>query len=105
MTERHDGGRLTRLCAEHRNAPYPAGFRGVDVEGVELILLDADVAVLAERELDGRLDDAGVAMLWRCIAGLDKVLPLIGDEYGASYFARLRAMAGEAAARHLPSAV
>ena len=104
MPERHDGDRLARLYAEHRDAPYPAGFRGVDIEGVELILLDADVTVLARRELDGGLDEEGVAMLWWCAAGLDKVLPLIDDAYCASYFTRLRTMAGEVAARHPHSA-
>ncbi|MFC8899207.1 hypothetical protein [Streptomyces cinereoruber] len=97
-------GRLARLWEEHRRAPYPDSFRGVDIEGVELILLDADVDGLVLRELDGGLDDDGVAALWTCIADLDKAVPLIDSAYCASYFARLRTMAGLAAARHLPAA-
>ncbi|MFB7618355.1 hypothetical protein [Kitasatospora sp. NPDC056181] len=96
--------RLTLLWEEHRRAPYPDGFRGIDIEGVELILVDADVAGLVRRELDGGLDDGGIAVLWACIADLDKVVPLIESEYCASYFAKLRAMAGLAAARHIPTA-
>ncbi|MFD9689351.1 hypothetical protein ACFWXO_26745 [Kitasatospora sp. NPDC059088] len=96
--------RLARLWEEHRCALYPDGFRGVDIEGVELILLDADVAGLVRQELDGGLDDSGIAVLWACIAGLDKVVPLINSEYCASYFARLRTLAKLAAARHIPTA-
>ena len=93
------------LWEEHLRAPFPAGFRGVDFDGVDLILLDADVAGLVHRELDGGLDDAGVAILWACVAGLDKVLPLIGDAYCTSYYRRLRTTAAVTAARHLPGAI
>ncbi|MFF9839121.1 hypothetical protein [Streptomyces sp. NPDC013740] len=95
---------LARLWEEHRGAPYPDGFRGVDVAGVELILLDADVAALVQRELTDALDDHGIAILWTCIADLDKVVPLINAQYCAAYFARLRTMAKLAAARHMPTA-
>ncbi|MEU8435028.1 hypothetical protein AB0F18_19300 [Streptomyces sp. NPDC029216] len=97
-------GRLARLWEEHRRALYPDSFRGVDVEGVSLILLDAEVAGLVQRELNGGLDDLGIANLWACITDLDKVVPLINSEYCASYFAKIRTMAGLAAARHLPTA-
>ncbi|WP_405015190.1 hypothetical protein [Kitasatospora sp. NBC_01539] len=73
--------RLARLWEEHRRALYPDSFRGVDIEGVELILLDADVAGLVQRELNGGLDDHGIAILWACIADLDKIVPLINSEY------------------------
>ncbi|MFE5944602.1 hypothetical protein [Streptomyces sp. NPDC056480] len=95
---------LARLWEEHRRALYPDSFRGIDIEGVELILLDADVAGLVQRELNGGLDDSGIAILWACIADLDKSLPLINSEYCASYFAKLRTMAKLAAARHIPTA-
>ncbi|WP_344466522.1 hypothetical protein [Kitasatospora kazusensis] len=96
--------RLARLWEEHRRALYPDSFRGIDIEGVELILLDADVAGLVQRELNGGLDDSGIAILRACIADLDKVVTLINSEYCASYFARLRTMAKLAAARYIPTA-
>ncbi|MFF3686607.1 hypothetical protein [Streptomyces sp. NPDC002187] len=96
--------RLVRLWEEHRRALFPASFRGVDIEGVELILLDADVAGLVQRELNGGLDNGGIAILWACIADLDKIVPLINEEYCASYFTRLRTMAKLAAARYTPAA-
>ena len=105
MLERRPNGRLSQLWDEHMRAAFPAGFRGVNLEGVELILLDADVAGLVQVELNGGLDDSGVAILWRCIAGLDKILPLISDDYCAAYYARLRMMAGVIAARYTPSAI
>ncbi|MFG1811570.1 hypothetical protein [Streptomyces sp. NPDC049040] len=96
---------LARLWKDHVRAPFPAGFRGVDVGGVDLILLDADVAGLVQGELSGGLDHGGVASLWRCIADLDTILPLIDEEYGAAYFTKLRTMARIAASPHLPTAI
>ncbi|WP_243869567.1 hypothetical protein [Streptomyces liangshanensis] len=97
-------GRLALLWEEHRRAPYPDSFRGVDVAGVDLTLLDSDVAGLVRRELSGGLDDSGVAILWACIADLDRVVASINSEYCGSYFARLRTMARLATAHHLPTA-
>ncbi|WP_145907903.1 hypothetical protein [Kitasatospora viridis] len=96
---------LTRLWQEHRRAPFPASFLGVDLAGVELVLLDADLTGLVQRELDGGLDDDGLDALWECLAGADRILPLINEEYCARYFTRLRTVARLAAARHIPSAI
>ncbi|MFD7026471.1 hypothetical protein ACFWAR_00305 [Streptomyces sp. NPDC059917] len=98
------GGGLVRLWEDHLRPLFPDGFRGVDFDGVDLVLLDADVAGLVQRELKGGLDDSGVAYLWGCITDLDKILPLINEEYCASYFTRLRAMARLAAAPSTPTA-
>ncbi|WP_344332679.1 hypothetical protein [Streptomyces globosus] len=83
---------------------FPDGFRGVDVDGVDLVLLDADVAGLVQSELSGRLDGTGIALLRRCIAALHRVIPLLHEEYCASCFSRLKAMARVAAAPHTPAA-
>ncbi|MFF3446644.1 hypothetical protein ACFYXJ_05815 [Streptomyces sp. NPDC002667] len=98
-----DGG-LVRLWEDHLHAPFPDGFRGVEFDGVDLVLLDADVAGLVRRELKGGLDDAGIACLWGCIADLDKIVPQINEEYCASYFTRLRTMAQVAAMPYTPIA-
>ncbi len=85
----------------------------MDIDGTDLVQLDADVAALVRQELDGGpdgrpdgggLDGGGGAGLWRCIAGLATVVPLLDEEYCAAYFTRLRTMADLAAARHLPDA-
>ncbi|MFF9086193.1 hypothetical protein ACF1BE_07235 [Streptomyces sp. NPDC014991] len=104
MSGQHPHGRLSLLWEEHMRAPFPGGFRGVDFDGVDLVLLDADVAGLTRLELDGGLGHEVVANLWACIAGLDRVLPLIDDDYCTVCFTRLRRMAALAAARHTPGA-
>ncbi|MEW2139511.1 hypothetical protein AB0892_23495 [Streptomyces sp. NPDC005409] len=98
-------GVLAGLWENHLRALFPDGFRGVDFDGVDLVLLDADVAGLVQRELKGGLDDSGIAYLWGCIADLDKIVPLINEEYCASYFAKLRTMAQAAAAPYFPTAI
>lgn len=97
-------GGLAQLWEHHLRAPFPDGFRGVDLDGVDLVLLDADVAGLVQRELKIGLDDGGIAYLWGCIADLDKIVPLINEEYCASYFTKLRTMAQVAAVRYIPTA-
>ncbi|WP_244315504.1 hypothetical protein [Streptomyces albidochromogenes] len=98
-----DGG-LARLWEDHLHSLFPDSFRGVDFDGVDLILLDADVAGLIQRELKGELDDSGIASLWGCITNLDKIVPLINEEYCARYFMKLRTMAQVAAAPYIPTA-
>lgn len=98
-------GGLARLWEGHLRALFPDGFRGVDFDGVDLVLLDADVAGLVQRELNGGLDDRGIASLWGCIADLDKIVPLINEEYCASYFTKLRTMAQAAASPYIPTAI
>ncbi|MEU3791105.1 hypothetical protein [Streptomyces fructofermentans] len=97
-------GELARLWEDHLSALFPDGFRGVDFDGVDLVLLDADVAGLVRRELNDGLDDSGIARLWGCIADLDRIVPRINEEYCASYFTKLRTMAQIAAAPHTPTA-
>ncbi len=97
-------GGLPQLWEDHLRAPFPDGFRGVDFDGVDLVLLDADVAGLVQRELKSGLDDDGIAYLWGCIADLDKIVPLINEEYCASYFTKLRTMVQVAAVRYIPTA-
>lgn len=104
MSEPRPEDQLTRLKAEHWGAPFPVSFRGVEIGGAELILLDINVAGLIQRELNGGLDDEGITILWACISALDKVVPLINEEYCSAYFARLRTMARLVAARYTPAA-
>ncbi|MFJ7907088.1 hypothetical protein [Kitasatospora sp. NPDC096204] len=98
------GERLARLWEEHWQAPFPSSFVAADIAGSTLILLDSRVAGYLRRDLDGGLDGSGVAGLWALIAELDRVVPLINEEYGAAYFGRLRTIARLAAERHLPPA-
>ncbi|MFF7994994.1 hypothetical protein ACFZDG_35140 [Kitasatospora xanthocidica] len=96
--------RLALLWEEHRRAAFPESFRGVAVDGADLVMLDADVAGLVQRELERGLDGDGLARLWSCVGDLDRAVPLLEEEYCAAYFARLRAVARLVAARHVPPA-
>ncbi|GAA2828859.1 hypothetical protein GCM10010441_61650 [Kitasatospora paracochleata] len=96
---------LARRWEEHCRAPYPSSFRGVDVAGVELILLDADLAAVTLCELRGELDDDRIAVLWRCIDALDRAVPAIPEAYCAAYFARWRTTAWLIARRYVPAAI
>ena len=103
--KRPDDGLLAQGWAEHLRAPFPGRFRGTDIDAFDLVLLDSGAAGLVQRELAGGLHSDGLAMLWAVIADLDKVVPAISDAYCAGYYARLRVIAGLAAARHTPAAI
>ncbi|MGW7448072.1 hypothetical protein [Kitasatospora sp. NPDC054795] len=96
--------RLDRLWEEHRRAPFPRSFLGVDIAGVCLILLEDAVASAVLREQGGGFDDRSISDLWHRIADLDKIVPLIDEQYCREYFARLRTVAGLVAASQLPPA-
>lgn len=97
--------RLARLREAHRRAEFPASFCGVAIADVELVLLDAEIAALAQREMNGGLDSESVSRLWACLSDLDKIDPLINHHrYCASYFANARALAEHIASRHIHAA-
>ncbi|MGW6612954.1 hypothetical protein ACWGA0_05750 [Streptomyces erythrochromogenes] len=102
--EAERGDRLARLWEEHKQARFPDGFGSATIEGVDLVILEVNMAGLLHTELTKGLDGDRIATLWACIAALDKAVPLIDEEYYAAYFARLRTMAGLTAARHVPAA-
>ena len=88
-----DEGR--RLWAEHMSAPFPPRLRGVDIEGVEMVLLDADIAgcVITWLESGGRLDERRRAWLQRSLDDLDRILPRLEDAEEHAYYERLRSVA------------
>ena len=91
------------LLATHLTAGYPATLGGgAEIEGISLILLDADIAGLAESFLSsGSLRSDQRFILRQCVADSMSVLPsLRGDEW--VYFARLHALA-QALLRSAPS--
>ncbi|MGW2871861.1 hypothetical protein [Kitasatospora sp. NPDC001225] len=96
--------RLDRLWEEHQRAPFPRSFLGVEIAGVCLILLEDAVASAVLREQNGGFDHRSISDLWHRIADLDKIVPLIDEQYCREYFARLRTVAGLAAASQLPPA-
>ena len=83
------------LLDAHDIAPYPAGLSdGDEIEGVALVLLDADIAGLAASYLEngGVLPAEQWRVLGECAAVARVIVPnLRGDAW--VYFARLYALA------------
>lgn len=76
------------------STPFPPHLRGRVIEGVEMILLDADIAGCVRSSMPGPLDEKLREILLLCLAEVDKALPLLDDEVGAiEYYEHLRDMA------------
>ncbi|MFI8828733.1 hypothetical protein [Streptomyces sp. NPDC053431] len=88
---------LSRMWDKHMSAPFPPRMRGRVIEGEDMVLLDADIAGCVLSSLRGPLDEKRREVLLVCLAAVEKVLPSIRDEDGASeYYAHLRDMAASA---------
>ncbi|MFD5482735.1 hypothetical protein [Streptomyces hawaiiensis] len=49
---------LSRMTAEHMAMPFPPGFRGLDIEDQDMVMLDADAhGCYATRVLEGSLTE------------------------------------------------
>ncbi|MEU1520256.1 hypothetical protein ABZ490_50565 [Streptomyces sp. NPDC005811] len=84
---------LSRMTAMHMTMPFPPGFRGLDVEDQDMVMLDADAHGYAASVLEGPLSERHRADLTRLVAVFDKVLPAIDDEYATRYFTHVHSMA------------
>jgi hypothetical protein len=86
---------VQELWREHQQASYPDGYRGVDVGGVELVLLDADIAGCVSTFLGDqrRLDPQRIAILGRCYRDALRVTQELEGE-ARDYFGRLEHLAG-----------
>ncbi|MGW6450015.1 hypothetical protein [Lentzea sp. NPDC055074] len=92
---------VARLYEQHRKMRYPNGLRGVNIAGVELIMVDADAAGCASSWL-ADADEPSETTRWaapRCLDDLRKVVPLFADPqsehyrpYAAHYWGRLLRM-------------
>ena len=84
---------IQELWQEHRASRFPKGFRGKDVNGVDFVMLDADIAGCVSRFLSrGTLDARRAAILGLCYRNAGNVVPILNEE-GAQYFWRLERMA------------
>jgi hypothetical protein len=81
--------------AEYRAMPTPDGWHGVEVEGVDLVLLDTDVTECVETWLDngGALDEVRWNRLTRRLDDLDRVLPHLTRESDVVYYTACRMLA------------
>jgi hypothetical protein len=88
---------VERLWALHLRAPFPTEphLRDDTVAGMDLALLDADVAGCVSTWIgtNGSLDSGRKDVLTASICELDRAFPLIPDGPSREYFERLRTLA------------
>jgi hypothetical protein len=84
-----------QLWAEHREADFPDRLRREEIAGVDMVMLDADVAGCVQTWVGSkwRLGEPHQSCLTRCLNDLNRVLPLSDDPSERSYYERLRALA------------
>lgn len=92
-----DQDRLTtvaELWEAHRAAAFPGRLRGQDTAGVDMVMLDADVAGCVSRWLDGggAIEARWWDVLATCERRLERVVPALSG-HEASYYQRLLHMA------------
>lgn len=84
---------ISDLWKEHLAAPFPNGFRAMDISGIDLVMLDADVAGCVDTFLSrGKLNLYQTAILGLSYRNLSYVIPIINDEE-KEYFWRLERLA------------
>ncbi|GAA1387677.1 hypothetical protein GCM10009639_13000 [Kitasatospora putterlickiae] len=85
-------GALAQMMAEHMARPFPPDFRGVDIEGWDMVMLDSDAYAYATCVHEDLLSEQAHARLTRLTSAFRKVLPAIDDEYAAKYYTHLHDM-------------
>ena len=85
---------LKTLWREHREAVFPPRCRGRELGGIELVMLDADIAGCVERFLaTAELDAQYAALLGRCYRDASLVARQLTEAHEQVYFARLERLA------------
>jgi hypothetical protein len=84
-----------QLWAEHQEADFPDRLRGEEIAGVDMVMLDADVAGCVQTWVGSkrRLGEPHRSYLTRCLDDLNRVLRLLDDPSERMYYERLRALA------------
>ena len=86
--------RVAQLVEVHRGAAFPSRWRADEVAGVDMVLLDADVAGHVTTWLaGGRLDGGSREVLRRCLRDADRALAELTDAAEITYARRLRDLA------------
>jgi hypothetical protein len=85
---------IAQLWQEHLDDEFPSGVRGAELEGHDLVMLDADIAGCVRAFLDegGRLDLWRTAILGLCHGGAVLAARALADPARA-YYARLELIA------------
>ncbi len=85
---------IKRCWEEHERSPFPSGLRGKSVEGVDLTLLESNLAryILGTIELGKPLAERSRGFLQTEADKLNALLPHLSGE-AATYFKRLAKIA------------
>jgi hypothetical protein len=84
---------INDLWEEHLATPFPKGFRGKDLNGIDFVVLDADIAGCVQTFVErGKLNMFQTSMLGLSYRDATFVIPTLNDE-GAAYFWRLERLA------------
>lgn len=93
MDKNSEESLIAELWKEHIAAPFPKGFRGKDVSGIDFVVLDATVAGCVDTFLSrGNLNLFQTATLGLSYRNLSHIMPILNEE-GAAYFWRLERLA------------
>ncbi|HEX6358179.1 hypothetical protein [Actinophytocola sp.] len=90
MTVSHE--RIAVLWNEHLRRPFPPRLRGKDIDGIDFVLLDADIAgcVSAWLSRQGDLDPDRQRILRECLDDLHRLLlPSLTDQAERHYYSAL----------------
>ena len=79
---------LQSLMARHRAMPFPPDCRGRAIDGIELVLVGADVYGAGANFLDndGSVTSADAAYLSRTVPGLERIIPKLPHEEAMAYY-------------------
>ncbi len=83
------GDEVARLWRKHAHAEFPARLRGEEIEGVDLVALEADIVGCVQSWRAGTLGEDQSKTLTQRIEDLDAVMPLLTSRVEVLYFERL----------------
>ncbi|PRX59863.1 hypothetical protein B0I32_1182 [Nonomuraea fuscirosea] len=83
---------LSQMMAQHMARPFPPGFRGLNIEDEDMVMLDADAYGWATRVLKGPLSAQYRSGLAQLTLACERVLPAIDDQYAAQYYEHVHDM-------------
>jgi len=80
---------IKELWNEHVSVKFPEDFSGKDVNGIDFVLLDSNIAGCVSTFIDeGNLNLYQTAILGLCYQSASFVIPILNEE-GTEYFWRL----------------
>ncbi len=85
---------LTKLWEAHRADRFPKELAGKEINGIDLVLLDADIAgcIMTVIGSAGRIDGGKAEILRECLKDLNNVITGLNDN-GKRHYERLKRMA------------